>query len=187
MQDYMDTTLRAAVRSLREVVGPAIDPVDKAAHEQLGLIVDHLEFCLERLDFLDSRERFDVQHYLRLARTLKERSSSFSSSHAAELEATIGTASRALAAGTAGRSVLRDIAADLSGVIREIVRAAGSADEETRLFVESAVLAASPEREAVERSWYLATGIDPAPQEVLPLSVLLKPDGLETSSAASHR
>ena len=44
MPDHTDNNLRAAIKSLTDVVTPAVDPGDPMAREQLALVVAFLEF-----------------------------------------------------------------------------------------------------------------------------------------------
>lgn len=44
MMDHSENTLRAAIKSLRDTVAPAVDPLDPQAVEQLRLTIDFLEF-----------------------------------------------------------------------------------------------------------------------------------------------
>ena len=68
--DHTDAALRAVVKTLRDVVAPALDPADPLAHEQLRLAVDYLEFLRGRFEWLHGRERFDLTHHLDMARAM---------------------------------------------------------------------------------------------------------------------
>ncbi|NDK91451.1 hypothetical protein GYA93_17985 [Gordonia desulfuricans] len=50
MIDHSENALRAVIKSLRDVVAPAVDPGDPMAQEQLALSLGTLEFLHSRLD-----------------------------------------------------------------------------------------------------------------------------------------
>lgn len=57
MMDHCENTLRAAIKSLRDTVAPAVDPDDSQATEQLRLTIDFLEFLRTRIYDVHARHR----------------------------------------------------------------------------------------------------------------------------------
>jgi len=170
--DHTDTGLRAVVKSLTDVVAPAVNPGDPLASEQLRLAVDYVEFMRSRVDFLYDRELFELRHNLGMARTMDAVVRPLGGTGAAALKAAIADAE---AVGReAGVSIrkLKATTAALAAAIATIVRDAQAMDEAARRKIERCVLDAMDERTAFDRSWYLPLGFDPAPGEVKKLEDL---------------
>jgi hypothetical protein len=171
--DHTENTLRGVVKALTDVIGPAIDPSDALAKEQLRLVVDYLEFVRERLDALYGRERFELSHHLEMARTLHALEPACSPQAREKLTAALRDGNDVRARPGAGVPALKSATAALASAIRSLVREAATFDEPVRRRIERAVIDATEGRVKFDRAWYLPLGFEPAPSEVLPLSDLL--------------
>ena len=170
--DQTKNGLGAAMKSLQDIVAPAIAKDDPLAIEQLRLVIDYLEFVRSRVDYLYHREQFELRHYVGMARAL--------SVVAAEVDPELATAiaesvvaAEACAGRTASTDEIRDATAALAAGIRLLVRAAADAEAGTRKEIETTIVASSVERTAVERAWYLKQGFDQKAAEVSELAPLL--------------
>ncbi len=170
MADHTDNGLRAVIKALSDVVAPAIDPADPLAREQLRLAVDYLEFVRARLDALYGRERFELQHAVTLAEDLLSGSEL---GERAALEAALAQGRALLGAAGSPPAALRAATAEISGLIRDVVRAVADTDRSTRAAVERKIISHAAERIRFERSWYLPLGFDPSPGDVDELAALL--------------
>jgi len=167
--DNTENTLRAVVKALNDVVGPAIDPSDGLAREQLRLVTDYVKFAQQRLDYLEARERFELRHGLALAHAVESISGLWSGLVRDALREAIATGEPLVADASASAAALRQATAALGGAVRRAVREAQGFDPVLRRSVEIAVLEATEPRIRFERSWYVPLGFDPAPGEVEPL------------------
>lgn len=173
MADVTENGLRAVLKSLTDIVAPAISGSDPLAAEQLRLVVDYLEFVRQRLDFLHDRDRFELDHNLGLARALHGMGLPCSSATARLLGNAILCAADAQARADLSSPALKAAAAALAAATRELIREAAHFDEQTRRKVERCVLDATQERITFDRAWYMPLGFDPAPREVPPLAAIL--------------
>jgi len=181
--DVTENGLRAAVKALTDIIGPALPADDPLAREQLRLVVDYLEFTRARLDRLYDRDRFELEHHARMARKLSallEPAAPASARVRAALAGAIASGDAALQRSGTGTSALKEAGAALAEAVRELVREAAAYDSGLRRRIEAAVVAASAERITFDRAWYLPLGFDPAPLEVPTLASLLdaSPGGL---------
>ncbi|MFF3572662.1 hypothetical protein [Nocardia jiangxiensis] len=165
MTDHSENSLGAVVKSLRDIVGPAVDPVDPLAQEQLALSIGYLEFLRDRLAHVHTRARFELDHHRRIARSVLEIVSDAEIANGLRSSVRAGEQAARDADGEthAIERATAAIAADLRTVLRADLQP--PVQEE----VERAVMAAMPERVEFERSWYLPMGFDPAPDSAQPL------------------
>lgn len=70
--------LQVAIRALREVVGPCVDPSQKHAIEQLHLSLVTLEFVKERLPYARRFFRQELEQYMSLAKEISQKAASIS-------------------------------------------------------------------------------------------------------------
>lgn len=171
--DQTDTGLRAVTKALTDVIGPALDPKDPLAREQLKLAVDYVEFVRARFSLIHGRERFDLRHYVRMAEAFGRAGAPAQDAAVRALAATLGETAPLLDDPDATTQAIRTAAMELAAAIAATVQAAPSFDREVRRRIERAVLEATDERIAMERAWYLPMGFDPAPRETGNLGDLL--------------
>jgi hypothetical protein len=170
--DRTINSLKAARKSLVDVVAPAVDPDDPLAVEQLRLVADYLDFVGARVDYVHDREWFELLHHLSMARSVQEPAAECSGSAVGFLSTAIQEAER-LEHGNPHVPEMRDVTAKLAAGIRMLVREAGKLHENARQTLERRILEASRDRIMVDRSWYLPLGFDPRPDEVSPLESVL--------------
>lgn len=173
--------LQAALRALRDVVAPAIDPDNAQAREQLRLSMDYLAFVVERIDHVHERALVDVRHLLGVATDLRARLSARDSAATATLSAAIAGAEDILPSTWASVTMLRGAGDALARAVTDVVHAAAQYDPALRGEVERCILHASQPGIRFERAWYGPLGLDPdthhAPglekqlRDVLPLPV----------------
>jgi hypothetical protein len=167
--DHTAVGLAAAIRALRDVVAPAVDPAEAQAQDQLRLTIDYLRFLQERVDHLHDRERFELRHHLDMARALRQLVDPSRSPAAGALEDVVAAGARALALPGASTLALRNATAALAAAASRLVRDAARLDAASARELERCVLRHSRERIEFERSWYLPLALDPDPHHVKPL------------------
>lgn len=161
--DHSDTGIRAVIKSLNDVVAPAIDPGDPLAAEQLKLVTHYLEFLRSRLDYLHDRERFDVGHHLGIGRRILAEGAPEDDGAVACLAAALDAAVVRLDDPATTTRMLKADAAELAARIAAVVDRAPAFAPDLRRRIELCVVDAMPERVAFERAWYVPLGLDPRP------------------------
>ncbi|WLP89063.1 hypothetical protein [Gordonia sp. NB41Y] len=167
MIDHSENALRAVIKSLRDVVAPAVDPGDPMAQEQLALSLGTLEFLHSRLDRSDARARFELRARLHLARGLHVVLPSGSVQMAEAMEQAEGLLGNV----DAQVAELRAASARLGAVVAQVM--ASEVDAEVRTAMETAVLDGSEALVEFERSWYRPLGFDPHPESIRSLDDIL--------------
>lgn len=175
MSDITTNSLRGLVKTLNDVVVPAIPADDPLALQELKMVVRYLGFCRERVDHLYARARYELNFYAGLA---------------AECGALLGTAAPALSRELAAlneraMALLREPGAAI-GALRALAQEAMTrlshllgevGDAEALAQVERAIVRSSAELTAFDRSWYLPLKLERFPGEVRPLSAFIPVHG----------
>jgi hypothetical protein len=182
MADHTDNALRAAIKALNEVVGPAVDPSHPGAQQQLRLVVQFLEFHRERLPYHLDRARFELRQHLALAERLAGTVESALPQEADRLRARIAPARRVEGREWVRPADARDVTAALETAITAVVRAAADLDEERRRPIERMVVDAGAGLLTGERAWFAPQGFEPDPGALPPLedALELQPEGSPT-------
>ncbi|MCW3049621.1 MAG: hypothetical protein JWO74_3905 [Solirubrobacterales bacterium] len=173
MIDATDTTLRASIKALRDVVAPALDPDATQAAEQLRLVVDALDFLRQRVGLVEERELFLLEHDLALARAVTSPAAACAPACADALAAAIARAEDVLARAAVRRAEVVEAGAALGAALRELIRDAATADPAARDAIERATVRAARATIAADRAWYLPQGFDPDPGAVPPIEAAL--------------
>lgn len=166
MADHTENALGAMSKALRDIVAPAVDPSDPIAGEQLQSATRYLDFLAQRLDYLHERQRFELDHAVRLARALSACAAEVSAPLSDELSAEIARGTELLDQCSTDVPAMRAAVVRLAATTRELVRAAAAASSDLATNVERLVLDATEERILFERAWYLPLGFDHSPSEV---------------------
>ena len=147
--DYSNISVRASIRALETVVGPAVQATaDSQAQDQLSLVVDALRFLELRMSILSERNEFVTRTAVYLAGELACVVASTDSGIAAEL-----------------RSARRE--EDATGAVRDLLRRWPSlVDEDTRRSIARLVLASERRRVEADRAWFAPLGFDPEPESI---------------------
>lgn len=183
MADYIDNSLLAMQKSLRDVILPAVDANDPLAREQLGLAIDYLGFLRQRLDFVVPRLWFEIDHYSELARTLIGLEGA--QEHAARLRATLDRVSSTKARHRQTPASLREQADALIRDIDRLVEACCRAGSANLSAIEKAVVAASDVWVDLELSWYAPIGVAATAVPPQPLAFFLGGTVEEGSDASA--
>jgi hypothetical protein len=171
MSDNTTNSLRGLVKTLNDVVVPAIPADDPLALQELKMVLRYLGFCRERVDHLYARARFELNFYAGLAAEC-----------GALLDTTAPARSRELAAlNERAQALLREPGAVI-GALRELAQEAMTrlsrllgevGDAQALAKVERAIVLGSEELTAFDRSWYLPLKLERFPGEVRPLSAFI--------------
>ncbi len=173
MRDHSETTLGAAIKSLRDAVAPAVDPSDPQAVEQLRLTVDFLEFLQLRLYDLHPRHRFELGHQLATGRALLDDAGQVSTDAQERLATAVTDAEAAYGSPDTSTRELRAASESLWAAVRGVIREAATTPPELRERISAAVRTGMAPLVAMETSWYLPFGFDPAPGSAPDLAALL--------------
>ena len=159
--DQTDTGLKAVMKALTDVVEPALDPNDPLAREQLRLAVEYIGFVRARIDFLHSRERFDLLHYIGLARAMVAAGVGPGSAPGQYLAEALAQALPLQDAAAARTDQLRAASMELAHAVAGVTQAAPDLPAEVAAKLRQIVLEESAPKLQFELHWYAPVGFDP--------------------------
>jgi hypothetical protein len=168
MADVTTNALRGLIKTLNDVVVPAIPADDPLALQELKMVVRYLNFARERVDHLYARARYELTFYSDLIAQLAEPLGKSYASHAQAIADLRNRAVALLAQPGAGIEDLRNLNLEITSTISTILGEVSDAAILARL--ERAVVHASAEITAFDRSWYAPLKLERFPEQVRPLS-----------------
>jgi hypothetical protein len=171
MANYIDNSLLAMQKSLRDVVLPAVTADDPLAREQLSLAIEYLGFLRQRLDFLAPRLRYELDHYSGLARRLIRIIGEREDTKA--LHAALERAALPEGGVAESMELMRAAVDDLSRTIDSTVETYCQTDSPLRPAVEKAVLDAANVWVDLELSWYAPLSVAASAAQPRPLGDFL--------------
>lgn len=161
--DQTGVGLQSVAKALTDTVAVALDPSDHLAKEQLRLAVGYIEFVRQRFHLLHGRERYDLLHYIVLARKVLELPVADAEAPVAPLRAALGIAERLAQDASASTVDVRAAAMDLAYAFTGVVRAVHENRSAHRTAVDRMVVEATREKLEMERLWYQPVGFDSSP------------------------
>ena len=161
MADRNDGALQAAIKALEHAVLPAVNPADPLAGEQLRLVVGYLKLLRQRLDYVEDRKRFELEHYRTLAEALQDDARTQGGEVAQRFEAALREVKAAerpcdVPAATAA------VASAVSGLVRVVA----DADPERRRRIEQTVARHSKRWIDAQRAWFAPLGFELRPEQL---------------------
>lgn len=161
--DQTDTGLKAVIKALKDVVAPALDPADPLAQEQLRLAIDYIGFVRARIDYLHGRERFDLQHYIGVARAMQAAGVGGDRAEGAYLAGALAPAEALAGSPSALTHQIRDAAMELGHAVAGVIQAAGEYPPAVAAEIRRIVLDATAPKLEYERIWYAPIGFEAEP------------------------
>lgn len=175
MSDVTTNALRGIVKTLGDVVVPAIPADDPLAIQELKMVLRYLAFARQRVEHLYARARYELNFHAALAADCRRLLGPADAEAAGQLAALHAAAQSLLAEPGAAIGALRErtqeIKARLTRLLGEL------ADGAALARVEKAVVQASAEITAFDRAWYLPLELERYPSEVRPLSSFIPVHG----------
>jgi hypothetical protein len=167
MGDVTANALRGLIKTLDDVVVPAIPANDPLALQELKLSIRYLNFARERIDHLYARARFELTFYSTLLGELIAVLETASSPEAGGLRQLRQRSEALLAQPGAGINDLRALVVETTAMISALLEAVK--DPGILPQLERAVVLASAEITAFDRSWYAPMKLERFPDQVRPL------------------
>jgi hypothetical protein len=171
MSDVTTNALRGIVKTLGDVVAPAIPADDPLAFQDLKMTIRYLSFCRDRVDHLYARARYELSFYEKLSSDCAVLLAPKEHKLANELTELCHFAQAQLALPGLAIGALREqtqkMMSRLTQMLSEIVNA------EVLTKVEKAIVSSSAEITAFERSWYLPLKLERFPADVRPLNTFI--------------
>lgn len=161
----LDLQLRVVIKALSDTVGPALDPSQRVAQEQLGLAIATLSMVRERLPLEHSREWRALYNATELAAAIPAEYCD------KDLFSAIDAARQLLAAQNPAPGSRKAATGRLLDAVSAVVRA-----PETPRSVLALVVDRSGPSTDLARAWCLPGGFEPDPAEVPGLQMLLARD-----------
>jgi hypothetical protein len=166
MADHTDNGLIASIKALTDVVARSVDSTNPLAREQLTLVTRYLSFLRQRLPYQFERDRFELDHYLALAKALNGMAQNSATAGAPLLDSAVSAGEAVLLNARPTTAQVRSGIAQLTTAISVLVRCVAAAEPDFRRQVERTVTAASARLFDVQRAWYLPMGFEPDPKLV---------------------
>jgi len=167
MTDVTANALRGIVKTLADVVLPAIPADDPLAQQELKMVLRYLAFTRERVDHIYARARYELEFHCGLAADLAVIVESAALKDGKALRGIEGRARTVLAQPGAAIGTLRSLNGELTDAIGALLRAI--TDMAVLSKLERRVVEASAEISAFDRSWYAPLKLERFPAEVRPL------------------
>lgn len=172
MQPGIDLRMRTMIKALAEVVMPAIDPANRMAMEQAGVILGSMTMLREQIDYAHWYEVTELSSLLRLAIDLKRIAGL---DLPAELTTAIDTGTLKLRRSDLRLSQLREANVSLREAISLSVEAAyAHPRQEILKAVQSLVLEHSHEQLGRERAYVAGTKWDGFPESLQSIEASLR-------------
>jgi hypothetical protein len=171
MADVTTNALRGLVKTLNDVVVPAIPADDPLALQELKMVVRYLGFARERVDHLYARARYELTFYSGLIAQLGELRGDSHPEQAKGLTQLRNRAAALLAQPGAAIDDLRNLNLEITSAISALLVEVTDAAILAKL--ERAVVLASAEITAFDRSWYAPLKLERFPEQVRPLSTFI--------------
>ena len=167
MTDVTTNALRGIVKTLADVVLPAIPADDPLAQQELRMVIRYLAFARERVDHLHARARYELTFHSTLAADLADVLDGAGLPHGRALRDCAAGAKALLAEPGAAIGTLRQsndaVTVQIGIVLRTVT------DMAVLSVLERKVVDASAEITAFDRSWYAPLKLERFPSELRPL------------------
>lgn len=180
MQLRPDTALRATIRSLTDVVLPAVDPTNLPAVEQLQIAIGLLTLIAERLPLEFRYDCDELERLVVFARSLAEVAPVESSMLNGDADEAVKVLARAHASPAEVLGAIRRLR-ETTGAVIGAAYAAGAPDDRERLA--ALVLSHADAQLTRERAWLLPQGWEPNPDALPSIASLL--DRAQSARAGS--
>jgi hypothetical protein len=171
MADVTTNALRGLVKTLSDVVVPAIPADDPLALQELKMVVRYLGFARERVDHLYARARYELTFYSDLIAQLADALGNPQAEQAKGLTEYRNRAAALLAQPGAAIDDLRNLNLEITSRISTLLEEVS--DMTILAKLERAVVLASAEITAFDRSWYAPLKLERFPDQVRPLSAFI--------------
>jgi hypothetical protein len=173
MQIRPTVALQAILKSLTQVIVPALDPQNKMAQEQVGLVVGLLTLLEDRLPKTFAYDLDELNRWTQLATMLHPVGDGVLASAMNQGNDVLARAKATPDEVVATVGLLR------AAIGKTAQRIAASCDPESRNAVQ-AILDVSAEQQLRERSWLLMQGWETAPDSVPAIELLIAGLGAKT-------
>ena len=165
-----DTALRSAIKSLTDVVLPAVDPKNGPALEQLQITIGMLTLVAERIPLEYEYDCDELKRLLEFARQLGAVVTDTPESFRDCVKTADAVLSRAQTTPTELLDAIRALRKNTSQVVGD---AYARKDGGTRQRISSLVLAHAEQQLTRERAWLLPQGWEAAPEKLPAIEDLL--------------
>lgn len=175
MPNTVGNLLRAARRSMQEMIVPAVGPENPLAKEQAQLIVMALQFVEDRLPHLHSRDRAEMIAYADMAEAVLA-TAHIEAERAllADVPLAIGEARRLQASPGASSVEMQVAAQKIAAAVSAGVRAARQSTPELLQRLHDAVAAGSRPIIDLQRAFFAPTGFDRGAKQLPSLEEMIE-------------
>lgn len=184
MQLRADIQLRAAIKALTDTIAPSIDPDNKLAIDQLGMVIGALQFVEQTLPL---QFQFDCNE---LGRLLEFAAAMEDAAHGCGQAGMMDDVRSAAEAGAAVFHRAKVDPAEVLGAVRDLRAACGAAttasfkveNKDLSKAITQTVLVYSKQQTLRDRSWLQGLGFESAEAGIPPISKLLTDDATDVET-----
>lgn len=176
MQMRPDIQIQSMIKSMTDVVLPAIDSDNKLAQEQAQITVAMLQLMQKQLPLAFRYDRDELARLQTLGEELAEharggdRTETAAETLEASSEHALGVLDRARAEPTELQDAIKLLRADVGTLIQTLFQ---EGDPNSRALARSMVLNATADQLLRERAWLIEQGWEPDPEAIPPIKELL--------------
>ena len=171
MQLRSDTALRATVKSLTDVVLPAVDPNNGPALEQLQIAIGLLSLMAERMPLEFKYDCDELKRLNEFAQRLREEVTETQEMLGESVRDSDAVLSRAKASPAEVLAAVRVLREATSQAVNKVY---ASGDDDLRQRVSKLVLSHADQQVTRERAWLLPQGWEPNPEKLPTIEHLLE-------------
>lgn len=168
--------IQTVIKAMTDVVFPAVDPNNKLAQEQAGLVIGMLHLVAQRLPLMYRYDRDELSRFLALAETLQNEAKKLPGAtaalHALATSADVGE--NVLDRAQAEPSELEAASFELREKIGALITAIYAETDTASLSHISAIVTAHAKEQLLrERSWLIAQGWEADPKTIPAIETLI--------------
>ena len=173
MSDHTVIGLRAAIKSLKDVVSPAVDASNPLAVEQLRMVCGFLSMVCDRLPLRSERVRFDLRNAIELGEALAGCAAKCDREAVSHLDKALQRGVSLMKDPDAVETDIQSATAHLSAATSALIRTSSAIDDATRRQIDRAVAANAKTWLDVQRAWFQPLGFDTEAETLPSLAVAL--------------
>lgn len=173
MSDHNENSFQAAIKALSQVVAPSVDPSNPLAVDQLRLVIQFLEFYVERQPLQGKLDWRELELNVEFGMAVLRQSRSAASADIQALEDNVEKGRSYLAHPGPAISERQRLSDNIAAAISDMVSQSTHAGDQSENRVELVVLEYSKKHLDLKRSWYLPFGFEADPKSISPIEAAL--------------
>lgn len=159
MPNNIDNALRAAIRSMENVIIPGMNKENPLAQEQATIITKLLHLLRERIPYVQQRDWLELKIYFEMFNELSNDIVLLLPENIGNLQRLQKEVTEILETPTPDPFWLAQLAEQLRSTLSELVRASSDQNDTQRRRIESVIVLGSKRVLDLQRAWFIPTGL----------------------------